>query len=274
MKMHRCFFGQLARTTRWLSVAAVVALAMLVSASATAGGQDVQSKVIPRSVDGKPDFSGFWQVLNSADWDIEPHHARPGTPAGFGIVVDGPLPYRTDALEKRRENWRNRATQDVVDVKCYLPGVPRVMYEPYPFMIDQTPDQIIMIFEYVNAKRNIYMSAPHPKGPLEFWMGDSRGTWDGDTLVVDVTYFNADTWLDRSGNFHSEDLHVVERYQYITPDHIQYTATLEDPQVYTRPFNISMVLYRHKEANFTILDDECYAFGDRDIKPKPPKAVQ
>jgi hypothetical protein len=248
-------------------------LATLVLVSAAAEGQDAQSTAIPRTSEGKPDFSGFWQVLNSANWDIEPHNARPGTPPGLGIVVDGPLPYRPDALGRRRENWRNRAKQDV-DVKCFLPGVPRILYEPYPFMIDQTPTQLMMVFEYANAKRNIYFNTPHPKGPLDFWMGDSRGKWDGDTLVVDATYFNADPWLDRSGNYHSEDLHVVERYQFLTPDHIQYTASLEDPKVFTRPFNISMVLYRHKEANFTILDNECYAFGDRDMKPKPPKAVQ
>ena len=249
-------------------MAAVLGSSLLSVASAAESGG------IPRTVEGRPDFSGVWQVMNTANWDIEPHHARPGTPPGLGIVVDGPLPYKAEALAQRRENWAKRDTGVDVDSKCFLPGVPRIMYEPYPFMIDQTPNMIMMVFEYVNAKRYVYMDSPHMKGPIEWWMGDSRGRWDGDTLVVDVTYLNADPWFDRSGNYHSEELQLVERYAYLTPDHIQYTATVTDPKTFTRPFTISMVLYRHKEPYFQILDNECYAFEDRDIRPNPPRAVR
>jgi hypothetical protein len=145
------------------------------------------------------------------------------------------------------------------------------MYQPFPFRIIQTPKQISMLFEYVHATRHIFVDSPHPEGPIEWWMGDSRAKWDGDTLVVDVTHFNADTWFDRAGNHHSEDLHLVERYNFRTPNHLNYEVTVEDPKVFTRPWKMSMPLYRRIETNVPILDFDCYTFGEKGALSFGPK---
>jgi hypothetical protein len=219
-----------------------------------------QARPVPRTADGHPDLTGLWQAVNTANWDIQAHSARRGVPAGAGVVEGDELPYLPAALAKKKENYANRQALDT-ESKCFLPGVPRIMYEPYPFQIVQTPRVVMMLFEYIHATRNIFMDTPHLKGPLEFWMGDSRGRWEGDTLVVDVVHFNDQTWFDRAGNFHSDALHVVERYTLTDPDHMSYNATIEDPKVFTRPWKMNLVFYRHTEPNFQLLDYECYAFG-------------
>ena len=224
---------------------------------------------IPRTADGRPDLSGFWQAMTTASYDIEAHAAAPGVPAGLGVVEGGELPYHASALPKKAENWRTRATADT-ESKCFLPGVPRIMYMPFPFQIVQTPQAVLMVFEYLHATRNVFMNTPHLRGPLEFWMGDSRGRWEGDTLVVDVVHFNDQTWFDRAGNFHSPELHVVERYTLTDRDHMAYTATIEDPKVFSRPWTMSLVLYRHTEPNFQLLDYECSAFALDDLPIVPP----
>ena len=133
---------------------------------------------------------------------------------------------------------------------------------PYPFQIVQTPSQVMVLYEYAHATRNIYTNGtPHPKGPIEWWLGDSRGRWDGNTLVVDVVHFNDQTWFDRAGNFHSNALHVVERYTMTDPDHIDYVVDIDDPKVFTRPWTMRMVLYRHRENSAQILEYECSTFG-------------
>jgi hypothetical protein len=141
-----------------------------------------------------------------------------------------------------------------------MPGVPRITYMPYPFQIAQTAKQVTILYEYVHTFRNIYLDSPHPKGPINWWMGDSRARWDGDTLVVDVVHFTDQTWFDRSGNFHSDALHVIERYTRTGPDHMLYEATIEDPNVFSRPWKISLPLYRRQEANARLLEYECYAY--------------
>jgi len=219
-----------------------------------------QGTPVPRTADGKPDFSGIWEALSKADDNIEPHSASRIAPASAGIVAGGALPYKPDMIAKRKRNFDARATADT-EAKCYLPGVPRIMYIQHPFQIVQSPGAVLMLFEYVHATRNVFMNTPHLKGPLDWWMGDSRGTWDGDTLVVDVNNFNEETWFDRAGNFHSDALHVVERYALADRDHINYTATIEDPKVFTRPWTIDVVFYRHTEPNVRLLDFECYAFA-------------
>jgi len=232
---------------------------------------------IPRAADGKPDLSGIWQTMNTADWNIQSHSAALGMPAGMGVVEGDTLPYQPWALEKQKENYRNRNAADT-DAKCFLPGVPRIMYEPYPFQISQTPKQVIVLFQYINAVRNIYMNTPHPPGEIEWWMGDSRGHWQGDTLVVDVTDFNDQTWFDRVGNFHSGALHVVERYSLTDRDHIKYEATIEDPKVFAKPWKMSMIFYRHTEPNFLLLEHECYTFEDEAAgnltQPKGPEQTK
>jgi hypothetical protein len=234
----------------------------IVATAQQAGLTAAQGWGVPRTADGKPDFSGIWQVMNTANWNILPHAASLDSPGGLGVVVgDDDLPYLPSALAKRDEHYHNRMTADT-DARCFLPGVPRIMYEPYPFQIFQTPTGLVMAFQYRHAMRNIYMNTPHPEGPIQWWMGDSRGRWDGDTLVVDVVHFTGQTWFDRTGNYHSEDLHVVERYTLLGEDHIQYEATIEDPNVFSRPWKMSMVFYRHKAPNVQLLEYECLTFGD------------
>ena len=225
-----------------------------------ATGLSGQSQPTARSRDGHPDLSGFWQVLNTAAWDLQDHNSAPGVPAGQGVVEGGEIPYRPDALAKKQENYKNRATTDP-EVRCTLPGVPRATYLPFPFEIVQTPSQIMIVHEFRHATRRIYMNSAHLAPGLDWWMGDSRGHWEGDVLVVDTTNFNADTWFDASGNFHSADLHVVERFTLKGP-YIDYEVTIEDPKVFTRPWKISMPIYRRVEPNLRLLEYECYAFGE------------
>ena len=214
---------------------------------------------IPRAADGKPDLSGFWQVLHTSAWlDIQDHNAEKDVPAGQGIVEGNDIPYLPAALEKKKQNYATRHTADPA-LKCYLPGVPRVTYMPFPFQIFQTSQKVGILYEYVHAVREVYLNSGHLEGPIEWWMGDSRGKWDGDTLVVDVVHFNDQTWFDRAGNHHSELLHVVERYSFIDRDHLNYEATIEDPKVFSRPWKINLVLYRHREPRFQLLEYECHA---------------
>jgi hypothetical protein len=213
-----------------------------------------QTPAPPRTPANRPNLQGIWQVLNTAAWDIQDHPARLGVPAGQGVVVGNEIPYLPAALAKKRQNFENRATADP-ETKGYLPGVPRIMYMPFPFQIFQTPDQVVMVFEYDRGVRNIYTNgSPHPRGPLNWWLGDSRGRYEGNTLVVDVVYFTDQTWLDRTGNFHSDALHLVERYTPQGPDHINYEVTVEDPNVFSRPWTMRMVLYRRKEPNVRVLE--------------------
>jgi len=222
-----------------------------------------QGYTVPRNAHGQPDISGIWQAVNTAVWNIEGHAGSSGEPAGLGVVVDGDLPYRPAALEQRQRNFENRHTADT-EAKCQLVGVPRITYMPYPFEILQTADQIVMTYEWVHSIRNIYMTGEHPEGPIQWWMGDSRGHWEGDTLVVDAVHFSDQTWFDRSGNFHSESLHVVERYTRTGPDHMLYEVTIEDPEVFTRPWRMRMPLYRRVDDNMRILEHECYAYADEE----------
>jgi hypothetical protein len=250
--------------------AVVVSLSLFLGAAA-ARGQTSGNAAIPRTADGKPDLSGIWQVMNSAAWDIQDHAAQKGVPAGIGVVVGNEIPYKPEGLAKKRENYQNRATADP-ETKCYLPGVPRVMYMPYPFQIFQKPQQITMLFEYVHATRLIYTNgSPHPPGHIDWWMGDSRARWEADTLVVDDIHFNADTWFDRTGNYHSEELHLVERFTPLDRDHLNYEVTVEDPKVFTRPWQMSMILYRHREPNFQLLEYDCYAFDSPFHPPVPSR---
>jgi hypothetical protein len=216
---------------------------------------------IPRMPDGKPDFTGFWQAMTTAAYDIEPHSARPGVPAGLGVIDGDQLPYLPAAAAKKKQNAANRAADPLE--KCYLPGVPRIVYMPFPFQIFQTPNHIAQLFEWGHAIRDVYLDgSQHPKGHIDWWMGDSRGHWEGDTLVVDVVHFNDETWFDRAGNFHSDALHLVERYSFVSPDHVTYEVTVEDPKVFSRPWKMSTTLYRHKEKPFQLLEYECNALAE------------
>jgi hypothetical protein len=235
---------------------AVLFLAALLGSLAPprVAGQTVSA---PRTPDGRPNFNGIWQALNTASWDIQDHQAEWGVPAGQGVVDGNDLPYQPWALAKKQENFNNRQTADLVHARGFLPGVPRVMYMGFPLQIIQTPKYLVIASEYSRAQRIIYTDGSrHPQGPLDFWMGDSRGRWDGDTLVTDVIHFNDQTWFDRAGNFHSDALHLIERFTLAGPDHINYEVTVEDTKVFTRPWTMRMPLYRRKEPNARILEYE------------------
>jgi hypothetical protein len=238
------------------AVRSIIGTIFVVALASDSAAQNLQ-----RTPDGKPDLSGIWQAVNSAAWNILPHAAEQGVPAGLGVVDGNEIPYRPEAAAKQRENYANRAKLDP-ETKCWLPGVPRATYMGFPFQIVQTPTQVSILYEYGHALRNVFMNSAHPRGPIEFWMGDSRATWEGDTLVVDVVHFNDQTWFDRAGNHHSEQLHVVERYTPVDRNHINYEVTIEDPKVFTRPWKMTMPLYRRLDRNMQILEYECSAFDD------------
>ena len=253
--------------TRFIS--SMIVAAGLVLAAMTALAQAPAYRA-PRTKDGKPNLAGVWQAVNEANWDIEAHSAAPGpfyqlgaaysVAPGLGIVEGGPIPYKPEALQKKKQNFTNRMTLDP-EPKCYLPGVPRAMYMPYPFQIVQSTKQIMMVFEFAGALRTIYM-ADQTEAPADSWMGWSNGRWEGETLVIDTTGFNDLSWFDRAGNFHSDALHVVERIAAIDADHLNYEATIEDPNVFTRPWKISFPLYRRIEKNAQILEYKCVEFSE------------
>ena len=213
----------------------------------------------PRTADGQPDLQGIWKAMNTAVWNIQDHSAELGVPAGQGVVEGNELPYLPAALKQRMANFKNRATQDN-EARCTMVGVPRITYMPYPFQIFQSRTQIMMVSEYVHTIRNIYLNSEHPPEGIAWYMGDSRAKWDGETLVVDVVHLTDQTWLDRSGNFHSPSMHVVERYTRTGPDHMLYEATIEDKEVFSRPWKMRMTLYRDVEPNAQLLEYECAPF--------------
>jgi hypothetical protein len=226
----------------------------------------------PRNAEGQPDLQGVWQARNTAYASVEDHSAALGIPGGRGVVVDPPgvmIPYLPDALKKRDANFAARATADPMS-KCYLPGVPRVMYLPFPVQIFQTAGFVVIASEYAHTVRTVHLTGSHPD-EIEFWMGDSRGKYEGDTLVIDVTNQNANTWLDQSGNHHSEQLHVVERLRRTSPDVITYEATIEDPKVYSKPWKISMPLYRNPDKHAQLLEYECHVYAEDEAAAKAPK---
>ena len=222
-----------------------------------------------RGADDKPDLNGIWQALGTAHWDIEGHAARPGPilelgalgaiPAGMGVVEGRDIPYQPWAKAKKEENFENWLTADPA-IKCYMPGVPRATYMPFPFQIVQTPDYILLAYEFASSTRVVYMNKPDFESPVDTWMGHSRGHWEGETLVVDVTSQVPDTWFDSSGNFHSEAVHVVERYTPVSPNALMYEVTIEDPTVFTRPWKMRMPLYRRLDENMQLLEFKCVEF--------------
>jgi hypothetical protein len=237
-----------------------MALLLVVGACFAASAQ---KKTAAEPVDDKHDLQGIWEV-RFAPGNLEAHSADAGIRAGESVIVDpadGKIPYQAWAAAKQKENYKERLTADPVS-KCYLPGVPRITYMPYPFQIFQTPEFVAIAYEYVHASRTIHMSHPEHLPDIDFWMGDSRGKWVGDTLVVDVTDNNATTWLDASGNFHGEALHVIERYAKTSPDTMTYEATIEDPMVFTRPWTIRLPLYRHTEKNAELYEYECHVYRE------------
>ena len=248
----------------------------------------------PRTADGKPDLNGIWQAVNTANYDIQAHPARPalalvpapprsgvpglvratptelpaapvrslgavgGVPAGDGVVEGNEIPYQPWAAARKKENAEHWLERDP-EIKCYMPGVPRAAYMPYPFQILQGTNTILIGYEFAGTTRTIHLDTVGDS-PSPTWMGWSRGRWDGETLVVDVTNFNDRTWFDRAGNFHSDALHVIERYTPVSPYHLMYEATIEDPKVFTRPWKIRMPIYRRFETGSRLFEYKCVEF--------------
>jgi len=247
-----------------------LALALLFLTACAGAFLSTASAQTPRPAAGKPNLNGIWQTIGTANWDIQDHPAYAGpmwelgaigaAPAGQGIVEGSEIPYRPEALAKKQENFKNRRTQDP-EAKCYMPGIPRATYMPFPFQIVQTATDIVMVYEYATANRVINMGKPIEAGS-DTWMGTSNGRWEGQTLVVDVTGLNGLAWFDRAGNFAGDQLHVVERYTLAGPDRINYEATIDDPKTFTRPWKISLPLYRRAEKNAQLLEFKCVEFAE------------
>ncbi len=267
-----------------LAATAAAALMMTTSAPAIAQASAQQ----PATIDGKPNLNGIWQAMNTANWNLEPHAAGPNPvadrqigatgaiPPGLGVIEEGKIPYKPEALERLKHHREHLITYDP-EAACYLPGIPRATYLPYPFQIVQGGnDDILMVYEYANANRVIEMRDVEIP-PIDTWMGTSYGRWEGDTLVVvtlsqgpgevklpgGVMEPNGVTWLDRAGNYLTHTATVTERFRKIDENHIQYSATIEDPEIYERPWTISMPLYRRIEPNAQLLEFRCVPFSEQ-----------
>ncbi len=255
---------------RLTAVAAAVAAAATLTAGA--GAAQAQEKDRPARIMGHPNLNGIWQSMNTAYWNLEAHSATAldefwklgalgAIPAGQSVVQDGPIPYKPEALKQRDENRKNWAAEDPV-VKCYMPGIPRAQYQPFPFQIFQgnQPD-ILIVYSFATTNRMIDIADQSPP-PIKTWMGKSNGHWDGDTLVVETTGLNGKTWLDRSGNFLSDAAKVTERFKLMDPEHIDYQATIDDPKTFTKPWTIEMPLYRDVTPGARLLEYKCVPFTD------------
>src|SRR6185369_16211171 len=231
---------------------------------------------------GHPNLNGIWQAINTANWNLEGHSASAtafwqlgamfAIPPGQSVIVDnnGTIPYTPDGLKKRQENRAGWPKSDP-EARCYMPGLPRATYMPYPFQIVQGEKDILFVYEYASSNRIVHMSN-HTEAPVDSWMGWSNGKWDGDTLAITVNGFNDSTWFDRSGNHHSESLSVEERYTMQGDNVLIYEATMTDPKTFTRPWKIRMPLYRRLEPNVQLLEFKCVEFSEEllygDLKKK------
>jgi hypothetical protein len=252
-------------------------------AAKAAGKAAMAAYRAPRGPDGKhPDLNGVWQVMNTANYNIEPHASsaamqmRPGpvvpvpakdvlalgavgsVPAGLGVVEGGAIPYTPDALKQRDANKADWIHKDP-EIKCYLPGVPRANYMALPFQIFQSESATLIAYEYAGAVRNLQFKDPGP-APVDSWMGQSVAHWEGDTLVVVVTGMLDSTWFDRAGNFHTGDLKVVERWTPTGPGVMRYEAEITDPSIFTRPWKMSMNLYKHVGEDARLQQFKCVEF--------------
>jgi hypothetical protein len=240
-----------------LLLVAVVALAPISAANA-------QAYTPPRTVDGQPDLQGIWQVRSSPDKDLEKVK---------GLIVEpknGKIPYQPAALAQKKQNEKNSAAADPLN-KCYMPGVPRLNLLAYPLQIFQTADEVAIAYEYIHNWRNVYLKRSKHLDAIDFWQGDSIGHWEGDTLVVDVADLNDQTWFDKAGDFHSDALHVTERYTRTGPDTLRYEATIEDPKTFTMPWKISVDLHRNTQPNGRLLEYECHYLADLAAAKKAAK---
>lgn len=244
-------------------------VSFVITAVLPATGASAAGPKIPRLANGKPDFSGIWQTTSAADFDLEPHGNRKDAPPSAGVIDGNTIPYLPAALAQKQKNFEARQSADP-RLKCWTLGVPRGIYYPEPFQIFQRAQDLTVVFEFGHSVRTINTNGTlHPTEENEFWLGDSRGHWEGDTLVVDVTDLIDETWLDRAGNFHSDALHVVERWTLVDANTIEYTATLDDPKVYSRPWTVHVFLDRHREKGFQLIENYCYTLDFDEYYPVP-----
>jgi len=249
--------------------------------AAPAAGQGRGQAARPAQIAGRPNMNGVWQAVSSAHWNLEDHSAAAtpfwqlgamfAIPAGQSVIVGGgSIPYLPAGLKKREENMKGWPKSDP-EAKCYMAGIPRSTYMPYPFQIVQGQKDILFVYEYASSNRIVHMDKPS-EPPVDSWMGWSNGKWDGNTLVIEVTGNNDQTWFDRAGNHHTEALKVTERYTMMGDNHIQYEATIEDPKTFSKPWQIRMPLYRRMEPNAQLLEYKCVEFSEEllygDLKKK------
>jgi hypothetical protein len=269
----------LRKETEKMKLAHAFFFSSIIAISTVASAADYQP---PRTAGGKPDFTGVWQVLNTANQNLEAHSGRAAQvmregpvvpvpakelvalgaagalPPSLGVVEGDVIPYQEEALAKRDENAKNWITEDP-EVRCYLPGIPRATYMPHPFRIVHNDDALLFSYAFAGAVRNVMLSDPGP-APIDSWMGQSWARWDGDTLVIETTGMNDRSWLDRAGNYHTDKLKVTERFTRTSDHTIDYSATLEDAAIYTRPWTITMPLYRRVEADENMLQFNCVEY--------------
>jgi hypothetical protein len=253
-------------------ISTLSAATMLFAASAASAQQlDHAAKIA-----GHPNFNGIWQALNTAYWNLEAHSVQPFSkdpeefwqlgaiaviPAGKSVLKGGgAIPYLPAALKTRDEN-RSKWPQADPEAKCYMLGVPRVTYQPFPFQIFQGNGDLLMVYPFAATNRVIHMT-DHSEAPVDSWMGKSDGSWEGDVLVVTTTAENGKSWLDRAGNFATNQLKVTERFKLLDGNHIWYEATLQDPQTFSRPWTIEMPLYRLIDNNEQLLEHKCVPYAD------------
>ena len=244
---------------------------LVISLAGLTSVQAAENSSIPRTADGNPDFGGIWQALGSAHYNLELHAADfpllpvlgavGAIPAGLGVVEGGAIPYTPAARAQQQVNREDWLTLDPV-VKCYMPSIPRANYMPFPFQIIQSSEHLVVAYEFASTSRLVYMNRPDFEAPVFSWMGHSRGHFKGDSLVIDVTDQVPDTWFDHAGNHHTDALRVTERYTHVGPNVLMYEATLEDPNVYTRPWTIRLPLYRRLDTNMQLLEFKCVEFAE------------
>ena len=250
-------------TRRSFVVTALTAIVLAVIGGSVGAQQPGREYQAPRAPGGKPSLEGIWQVRNTANDDLQDHAGSLGIAAGLGVIVDpadGGLPYRPEALAKREQNRARRDTDDPV-AKCYIAGVPRTMYLPHPLQVFQTPEEVVILSEFVHTTRWVPVVPLARIDGYESWIGDSRGRWEGDTLVIETVGFNDSTWFDHSGDYHSDRLKVTERLRRISDDTLSYEAVIDDSQVFTRPWTIRMPLYLHKDRD-RLLENECHLYAE------------
>ena len=266
-------FGKLAVAA--VLIAGTSVIAQDASAKTAAKGPAHASTMAPATIGGHPNINGVWQALSGAEFGLEPHSAQtapaPQTeremgaiaaiPASLGVVEGGMIPYLADAKKVRDENAKAGPMKDP-EANCYLPGIPRATYVTnMPFQIIQGGGDILMAYEYDSANRVIAMG-PVGIPPIDTWMGTSYGKWEGNTLVVTTLAQNGETWLDRTGDYLTNSATVTERFTLKDKDHMNYEVEIQDPAVYSRPWKISMPLYRRVEPNAQILEFKCVPFAE------------